>query len=431
MNPARSLATAVFQHAWALESALGLHHLPARRRPARRAALEEPRPARRRVTRARDAPPRGLVSRPGSGRNALALVGRHAVGAAGVRRTRPRTTRPRTRARVRRAAARSRRGVSGNGFAGRWSAYAVARARASAWRSRVAVCDFRDDDPDAGDRRHRAIPSSVVAFDVAGAPVRLVVVGVHRCSSSGGCTTRGGSRICSAGRRSRARTLGAFSVLIPIVNFWWPYEAIRDCYPPGGRSAVALRWFVLSCVVPCRWCSSRSLVAALGVAPAWSRAVVVVIAGARARADPGRARLAADRRCRRDAARAASARDADRGALLLRRAVAAEREQQVLVQLHPHGVVRVDARRREPLVLAVVDPLARGAQPRPVARRSASRRVAALRRIGPTRSSIATSRSTTAQSYVGSRWSLGAPPGRTCQSLQTRISSWLSARKRW
>ena len=47
------------------------------------------------------------------------------------------------------------------------------------------------------------------------------------------------------------------------------------------------------------------------------------------------------------------------------------------------------------------------------------------------RSSIATSRSTTAQSYVGSRWSLGAPPGRTCQSLQTRMSSWLSARKRW
>jgi hypothetical protein len=44
---------------------------------------------------------------------------------------------------------------------------------------------------------------------------------------------------------SRSRLLGAFSVLIPVVNFWWPYEAIRDNYPPGGCPRVALRWFVV------------------------------------------------------------------------------------------------------------------------------------------------------------------------------------------
>ena len=37
------------------------------------------------------------------------------------------------------------------------------------------------------------------------------------------------------------------------------------------------------------------------------------------------------------------------------RAIAADREQEILVQLHPDRVVRVDPRRREPLGLAVVD----------------------------------------------------------------------------
>ena len=46
--------------------------------------------------------------------------------------------------------------------------------------------------------------------------------------------------------------------------------------------------------------------------------------------------------------------------LRLARPFAAEREEQILVHLHPHRVVRVDARRREPLVLAFVDALQRG-----------------------------------------------------------------------
>jgi len=48
----------------------------------------------------------------------------------------------------------------------------------------------------------------------------------------------------------RSRTLGAFSPLIPIVNLWWPYEAIRDCFPPGARPRVTLWWFVLQLVLP-------------------------------------------------------------------------------------------------------------------------------------------------------------------------------------
>ena len=76
----------------------------------------------------------------------------------------------------------------------------------------------------------------------------------------------------------------------------------------------------------------------------------------------------------------------------------AEREQQILVQLHPDGVVRVDARRREPLVLAFVDPRAARARRRRgyASNRATSR--ATRRTTGAVRSSRVRSRSTTAQS---------------------------------
>jgi hypothetical protein len=48
----------------------------------------------------------------------------------------------------------------------------------------------------------------------------------------------------------RGRTLGAFSVLIPIVNLWWPYEAVRDSYPPGSAPPLLLRWWVSYLVTP-------------------------------------------------------------------------------------------------------------------------------------------------------------------------------------
>ena len=38
--------------------------------------------------------------------------------------------------------------------------------------------------------------------------------------------------------------------MIPVVNLWWPYEAIRDLYPPGRRPPVALQWWVAHLVVP-------------------------------------------------------------------------------------------------------------------------------------------------------------------------------------
>jgi hypothetical protein len=49
---------------------------------------------------------------------------------------------------------------------------------------------------------------------------------------------------------TRGRALGAFSVLIPVVGLWWPYEAIRDAYPPGVRPGIVLRWWVSYLVVP-------------------------------------------------------------------------------------------------------------------------------------------------------------------------------------
>jgi len=43
----------------------------------------------------------------------------------------------------------------------------------------------------------------------------------------------------------RNRTLGAFSILIPIVNFWFPYQAIRDCLPlDDPNRARILQWWL-------------------------------------------------------------------------------------------------------------------------------------------------------------------------------------------
>ncbi len=49
---------------------------------------------------------------------------------------------------------------------------------------------------------------------------------------------------------TRNRVLGAFSILIPIVNLWWPYEAIRDAYPPGTNHGAALRWWLSNLIIP-------------------------------------------------------------------------------------------------------------------------------------------------------------------------------------
>jgi hypothetical protein len=48
----------------------------------------------------------------------------------------------------------------------------------------------------------------------------------------------------------RSRTLGAWSILIPIVNFWFPYEALRDAYPPQAPHAALLRWWLMYIVTP-------------------------------------------------------------------------------------------------------------------------------------------------------------------------------------
>ena len=42
----------------------------------------------------------------------------------------------------------------------------------------------------------------------------------------------------------RSPTLGVVSWFIPVVNFWFPYQSIRDCLPPGdpGRTVVARMW---------------------------------------------------------------------------------------------------------------------------------------------------------------------------------------------
>jgi hypothetical protein len=76
----------------------------------------------------------------------------------------------------------------------------------------------------------------------------------------------------------RSRTLGAFSPLIPVLNLWWPYEAIRDCFPPGTRPRFTLGWFIAQLVLPAptAWIVAGTTVSATHALTA----VVVIIAGA-------------------------------------------------------------------------------------------------------------------------------------------------------
>jgi hypothetical protein len=66
---------------------------------------------------------------------------------------------------------------------------------------------------------------------------------------------------------TRGRTLGAFSVLIPIVNLWWPYEAIRDAYPPGADHEALLRWWLSYLIVPFVTFIAVFVVAIVGTTP--------------------------------------------------------------------------------------------------------------------------------------------------------------------
>ncbi len=49
---------------------------------------------------------------------------------------------------------------------------------------------------------------------------------------------------------ARGCLLGALSLLIPVVNLWWPYEAVRDSFPPGQRPPIVLRWWLAYLIVP-------------------------------------------------------------------------------------------------------------------------------------------------------------------------------------
>jgi hypothetical protein len=74
----------------------------------------------------------------------------------------------------------------------------------------------------------------------------------------------------------RSRTLGAFSVLIPIVQLWWPYEMIRDLFPPNARPATALRWWLSYLLIPT--CVSIPVFFAAVLLPAVALVVALIVA---------------------------------------------------------------------------------------------------------------------------------------------------------
>jgi hypothetical protein len=77
---------------------------------------------------------------------------------------------------------------------------------------------------------------------------------------------------------ARSRTLGAFSVLIPIVNLWWPYEALRDAYPPGAHPPILLRWWLTYMIAPFAAGIFAILAAVVGGAALVGLALVVAAA---------------------------------------------------------------------------------------------------------------------------------------------------------
>ena len=98
---------------------------------------------------------------------------------------------------------------------------------------------------------------------------------------------------------ARGRVLGAFSVLIPVVSLWWPYEAVRDAHPPGSSQPFLLKWWVSYLVAPI--IGLPVFLTALFGTPLQ---IVLAISGRRLRAGrSGLVRLEADRRRRGDAAR--------------------------------------------------------------------------------------------------------------------------------
>jgi hypothetical protein len=76
----------------------------------------------------------------------------------------------------------------------------------------------------------------------------------------------------------RNRVLGAFSILIPVVNLWWPYQAVRDAYPPGTAHPKLLRWWICYLTLPLLSALDVlvSVVTGSGLALAASFVVIVV-----------------------------------------------------------------------------------------------------------------------------------------------------------
>ena len=75
----------------------------------------------------------------------------------------------------------------------------------------------------------------------------------------------------------RSPTLGIISWFIPVVNFWFPYQSVRDCLPPGdpGRSVVARMWtfFIATLVMDI----ATAVTAVVGSPIAFALAVVTLV----------------------------------------------------------------------------------------------------------------------------------------------------------
>jgi hypothetical protein len=78
----------------------------------------------------------------------------------------------------------------------------------------------------------------------------------------------------------RSPTLGIISWFIPVVNFWFPYQSIRDCLPPGdpARAVVARMWtfFIATLVMDI----ITAVTAVVGTPIAFALAVVTLVLAA-------------------------------------------------------------------------------------------------------------------------------------------------------
>ena len=131
---------------------------------------------------------------------------------------------------------------------------------------------YSNDVPDGMGQVMAASSASALVSPLSLIGLVLLLVWFHRAITNG---------IALGYRAPREPVLAVISWFIPIVNFWWPYESLRECVSPNDADTRALikRWWLLYLAAAFGWLLVVPLVALwlpLGLA-AGAAAIALVV----------------------------------------------------------------------------------------------------------------------------------------------------------